>query len=274
MSLEKEFEKTWKAVSEDQNRMDTTTDRKIWEGIHQKIRRRKSSRKWYWAAALIVPFFIFLMIYNGYQHSSNTEKQNYVYESFESSKNIQLSDGSKIGLLPYSRLVVSRNFGEKDRNIIFTGQASFSITKDKTKPFRINAGDFHVQVLGTRFFLDQRSEEKKVELFEGKVKIEHSGKVTYLLPKEIWMSGKGHSDYHYYNREKQMSFTFTRSKYAEAVQKLEETYHVRISYPDRYKERIVSGSFTGNLNDILSIISYPFNLKIEKNNETEEIILK
>ncbi|PWN71585.1 hypothetical protein C1631_002885 [Chryseobacterium phosphatilyticum] len=273
MSLEKEFEENWKTVSEEQNKIDAITDRKIWDGIRYKIRKKRNIQKWYWAAAIVVPLFIFLIVYNNVQNISIPKERTYVYESLEASKNIQLPDGSIIKLLPHSKLILSKNFGDKGRDIVFTGQANFNIAKDKTRPFRINAGDFHVQVLGTQFFLDQKSQEKKVELFEGKVKVEHLGKITYLLPKEIWMSDNDHSNYHYYSQEKQMSFSFSNSRYSEAIKQLEKTYYVRISYPDQYKDRIVSGSFTGDLNNILSIISYPFNLKIEKNNATE-IVLK
>lgn len=273
MSLEKKFAETWKAVSEEQNKIDTTTDRRIWKSINIKFRKKRNIKKLYWAAAILVPFFIFLMMDENFQKTAIQHKQKYVYESFEASKTLRLSDGSIIKLMPYSKLTLSKNFGDKDREIIFTGQGDFSIAKDKTKPFRINAGDFHIQVLGTHFFLDQKSKEKKVELFEGKVKVEHLGKITYLLSKEIWISNNEDSDYHYYRAEKQMNFTFNDSAYSEVIKQLEEIYNVKISYPDQYRSRTVSGSFTGNLNDILSIISYPFNLKVKKINETE-ILLK
>ncbi|WP_353145760.1 FecR family protein [Chryseobacterium sp.] len=269
MSLENEFEKTWKKVSEEQHTIDDITDRKIREGINSKIRREKKIKKLYWTAAAVIPFFGLLILYYTFQKPATDIRQKYVYESRETPKAIKLSDGSVIKLMPYSKLTLNKDFGDKNREIEFTGQGNFSIAKDKTKPFRIDAGGFYVQVLGTHFFLDQKSEEKKVELFEGKVKVEHLGKVTYLLPKEIWISNSHQPDYHYYDKEKPMSFTFNHTDYSEAIQQLEEAYNVRISYPDEYRSKKVSGSFTGNLNDILSIISYPFNLKIEKLNEKE-----
>ncbi|SIT25055.1 FecR family protein [Chryseobacterium ureilyticum] len=273
MSLEKEFEETWKTVSKQKNKIDKITDQRIWENINKRIRKKKNARKFYWVAATVIPFFILLIMYNSFQNNIISQENKYVYESLQTSKKIQLSDGSVIKLMPYSKLILDKHFGEKNREINFTGQADFNITKDQTKPFRINAGNFHVVVLGTHFFLDQKSEEKKVELFEGKVKIEHLGKITYLLPKEIWMNTSTNSNYHYYKQDKQMSFTFDRLEYSEAVKKLEETYNVKIFYPDQYKDRLVTGSLKGNLNDILSIISFPFNLKIEKH-DSEKIILK
>lgn len=274
MSLEKEFEETWKTVSEERNKIDDFTDQKIWDKINSKIKRKNRIKKWYWAAAaVVVPFFTFLMIYHFSQNPDIKSEAQYVYESFEKVRLIKLSDGSVIKLMPHSRLTISESFGVTDREVLFTGHGDFNISKDLTKPFRINAGDFYVQVLGTHFFLDQKSEEKKVALFEGKVKVEHGKQLTCLLPEEVWISNKNNPDYHYYSPKKQKAFTFDNTKYSEAIRQLENIYHINISYPDQYRDRKVSGSFTGNLNDILGVISFPFNLKPEKINETE-IILK
>ncbi|MEN4761098.1 FecR family protein [Chryseobacterium sp. C39-AII1] len=272
MNSKEEFENAWNSIPDDQ-RMDDITDRKIWNGIENTIKKQKNKKKIYWVAAVLVPFIAFLMIFKTFKHSKTESRKEYVYESKESLKSFQLPDGSIIELQPHSKLIVSENFGKKDRNVNFIGKGIFSITKDKTKPFRIAAGDFKVQVLGTKFFLDQKSEEKKVELFEGKVKIEHQNKITYLLPKEIWINGKGNENVHFYNPEKQKDFTFNNTEYAEAIQQLEKTYNIKISYPEKFSHKKVSGAFTGNLNEVLSVISFPFNLKPERKNSTE-IILK
>ncbi|MDR2238099.1 MAG: FecR family protein [Chryseobacterium sp.] len=273
MSLDKEFEESWESISEEKNEMHPVTDRRIWATMNRKIRKKKNTGRLFWAAAVMIPFFILLMTYRLSQNTTVPMEQNYAYESFNTSKMIRLSDGSTVTLMPYSKLTLSKNFGVKDRQISFIGQGNFNITKDTSKPFRINAGNFQVQVLGTHFYLDQKSEERKIELYEGKVKVEHLGKITYLLPEEIWLSSNEHSNDHYYSPKKPMSFTVDHLKYSEAVKRLEKTYNVRISYPDQYQDRIVNGSFNGDLKSILSIISYPFNLKIKKY-DAKEIELK
>ncbi|ASK29937.1 hypothetical protein CEY12_07380 [Chryseobacterium sp. T16E-39] len=274
MSLEEEFEKNWKSATEEQNKIDDITDRKIWTGIEKKIERRKSVKKIYWIAAALIPFFALLIIFkNTFQTSGRGAERILVYETMEKGKLFQLPDGSTVDLKPYSTLTLDRSFGEKDRKMVFVGQGKFSVAKDKARPFRINAGEFNVQVLGTQFFLDQKSTEKKVELFEGKVKIEHGKTITYLLPKEIWINDNGKQDYHFYHPDKQRSFTFDHAAYSEAIEQLERTYNISISYPVQFKNKKVSGAFTGNLNEVLSVISYPFNLKPEKTSE-KEIILK
>lgn len=274
MSVEEEFEKTWKSASETQDTMDDLTDRKIWTGIEAKIEKKNSVKKFYWAAAVLVPFFAFFIVFKtASQTSANGAERKYVYETSASRKSFELPDGSKVELNPYSRLVLDKDFGEKDRKMVFMGQGRFNVAKDKKRPFRINAGEFDVQVLGTQFFLDQKSAQKKVELFEGKVKIAHGSTITYLLPEEIWINDAQRKDYHYYHPEKQKHFTFDHSAYSEAVDQLENTYNISISYPSQFRNKKVSGAFTGNLNEVLSVISFPFNLKPEKIND-KEIILK
>ncbi|MEY8760484.1 FecR family protein [Chryseobacterium tongliaoense] len=273
MSLEEEFEKNWKSAFEEKNKIDDITDRKIWTGIEKKIEKKKSVKKLYWAAAVLIPLFSLFALFKMTTTSETGVDKKYVYETLENGKSFKLPDGSQVELRPYSKLTLNKNFGEKSREMVFTGQGKFSVAKDKTRPFRINAGEFNVQVLGTQFFLDQKSEEKKVELFEGKVKIEHGSTITYLMPKEIWTNDRQRQDYHYYHPDRQRNFTFDHSAYSQAIQELENTYNIRILYPAEFKNKKVSGAFTGNLKEVLSVISFPFNLKPEKINE-KEIILK
>lgn len=273
MNSEKEDHEIWISVGDEQKRIDDATDQRIWSGIENKINKKRSAKKMYWAAAVLIPFLTMLFFYSSTQKKKSEAASEYVFETFEKSKTFTLPDGSIIQLKPNSKLTLNKKFGARNREVIFTGQGNFKITKDKTKPFRINAGDFHVQVLGTQFFLDQRSPEKKVELFEGKVKIENKKSITYLLPKEIWTNDKQNREHHYFNKEKEKHFAFNNENYSEAIKELEETYNIKIKYPGQFQNKKVSGSFTGNLNEVLSVISFPFHLKPDIINE-EQIELK
>ncbi|MCS3531349.1 FecR family protein [Chryseobacterium sp. JUb7] len=273
MSLEKEFKENWDSVREEQNKIDEDTDRKIWKGIERKIQKKKSSQMVYWAAAVLIPLFSLFFFYQSPKKGSSETEPKYVFQTFDKAKSIKLPDGSIIELKPNSKIILNKDFGAENRDVAFTGKGNFNITKDKTKPFRINAGDFKVQVLGTQFFLDQQSSEKKVELFEGKVKIENDQKITYLLPKEIWTNDQQSGEHHYFNKNKEKDFLFENENYSEAISQLENTYHIKISYPDQFKNKKVSGEFKGDFNQVLSVISFPFNLKPEIISE-KEIILK
>ncbi|AZA85417.1 FecR family protein [Chryseobacterium shandongense] len=271
---QKHFEKTWKTVSTEKQEMDSATDSRIWRGLEGKIRRERR-QKYYWSAvaAILLPLFGILFFYEDVTlKETKGELTVLVLRANESSKTFRLSDNSMITLEPHSTLSLSKDFGERSRNVTFQGKGFFSIAKDKSKPFIVNAGDFSVEVLGTKFSVDQQSDEKKVKLLEGKVKIEHKGKLTYLLPHENWSTSPIKSDFHYYAVSTAKSFTFENTTFEDAIAEIENTYGTHITYPRKIAKNQVSGSFSGNLKEILSIINYPFNLKTTFNND-QEIIL-
>ncbi|MBW8360988.1 MAG: FecR family protein [Kaistella sp.] len=271
---QKHFEKIWTTVSEEKQEMDSETDSKIWSGIQRRIKQH-NNRKYYWmaTAAILVPLFGILFLYKDIDsRETKNSLSAIVLQTNEFSKTFRLSDNSVITLEPYSKLSLHKDFGKKDRNVRFQGKGFFSIEKDQSKPFIVDAGGFNVEVLGTKFSVDQKSEEKTVKLIEGKVKIEHNGKLTYLLPDENWSTSPTKNDFHYYATSAVRPFTFENTTFEDAVTQIENTYGTKIIYPQKLAKNQVSGSFSGNLEEILSIINYPFNLKTSFKNENEIIL--
>lgn len=268
---QKHFEKIWKTVSEEKQEMDPATDSRIWRGIAGRI-KQNDNRKYYWltVAAVLIPLVGIVFFYKDFTPKESTNRlTTIVLESHEFSKTLRLSDNSIITLEPYSKLSISKDFGKKYRTVQLQGKGLFSIAKDKSKPFIVDAGGFNVEVLGTKFSVDQKSQEKKVQLFEGKVKIDHNGKLTYLLPNENWSTSPDKSDFHYYAMNVVRPFTFENTTFEDAITEIENTYGTKITYPQNIAKNQVSGSFSGNLKEILSIINYPFNLKTVFKNENE-----
>ncbi|HEX7869352.1 MAG TPA: DUF4974 domain-containing protein, partial [Chryseobacterium sp.] len=103
----------------------------------------------------------------------------------------------------------------------------------------------------------------------GKVKVNHNGKLTYLLPNENWSTSSTKNDFHYYAVTAVKTFTFENTTFEDAINEIENTYGAKITYPKKIAKNQVSGSFSGNLKEILSIINYPFNLKTTVKNENE-----
>ncbi|MCX8524603.1 FecR family protein [Chryseobacterium formosus] len=267
-----DFENQWKSLEDDHRKIKDTSDERIWNGLERKIQFRKNTRKFLSVAAVLVPLFTILSLYfinNGKSSSSQTEL---VFKTSEIKKEFVLSDGSKIILEPQSELTLATDFGSKTRTVSFTGKAFFNIAKKESLPFIVDAKSFKVQVLGTQFTLDQK-ENNKVYLKEGKVKVDYKGHTTYLLPKETWLADKKGIEKHFYDYDVKRKFDFNNMKFNEAVSKLEETYNVAIEYPQEYKNNIIDGDITGNLEKVLQTISFPFNLNIEKKSQ-DQIILK
>ena len=62
-------------------------------------------------------------------------------------------------------------------------------------------------------------------------------------------------------------FSFEDEAFDHIISELEIVYHVKIEYPKQYAKERIKGSFSGNLDEVLSAVSYPFNLKTEKKSE-------
>ena len=90
-------------------------------------------------------------------------------------QNFVLSDGSEISLNESSSLTCAENFGKKTREVLFEGEASFSVAKDAERPFIIHTGDFSVTVLGTEFILRAYPTDSiyTLQLTSGKVKVQY-----------------------------------------------------------------------------------------------------
>lgn len=129
-------------------------------------------RIFYYAAAatalLLFGVALWLMMPSGQQpfmaQTGAQEQQNFV-----------LSDGSEISLNESSSLACAENFGKKTREVLFEGEASFSVAKDAERPFIIHTGDFSVTVLGTEFILRAYPTDSiyTLQLTSGRVKVQY-----------------------------------------------------------------------------------------------------
>ncbi len=101
---------------------------------------------------------------------------------------VRLPDSSTVILNSLSSLSYPEKFTKDTREVTLTGEGYFSITKDATKPFRVNTDDINVQVLGTIFNIKAYNNEKLIEtaLLEGSIAIAiNNGKQIIMSPGEI-----------------------------------------------------------------------------------------
>ena len=133
--------------------------------------RPLTTRIWYAAAAMALLLFgvaLWLMMPSGQQpFMAQTAEQE--------TRNLALEDGSEIILNESSSLAYAADFGKKTREVIFEGEASFSVAKDAERPFIIHTGDFSVTVLGTEFILRAYPTDSiyTLQLTSGKVKVQY-----------------------------------------------------------------------------------------------------
>ena len=84
-----------------------------------------------------------------------------------------LADGTKVWLNSGSELQFPNHFIGDFREVKLRGEAYFEVVKNKRQPFRVNASELNVEVLGTSFDVANYKDEKRTEviLVEGKVSL-------------------------------------------------------------------------------------------------------
>ena len=130
------------------------------------------------AAVLLLP----LLVYSGYQTMQNlslkNQKKDYAVMQTVSSRQgmvaeFFLPDGTKVWLNSGSELEFPMLFPSDKREVKLKGEAFFEVTKNEKQPFRVNAKELNVDVLGTSFNVISYDDESQSEviLIEGKVSL-------------------------------------------------------------------------------------------------------
>jgi transmembrane sensor len=105
---------------------------------------------------------------------------------------VRLPDGTMIVLAPASRIEVGTEFGHGIRAVHLTGVAFFDVAPDAEHPFRIDAGESHVVVLGTEFVVRSRPDTVIVAVREGRVSLGRTdADALTLTPGQVGRSTSG-----------------------------------------------------------------------------------
>lgn len=131
---------------------------KDWEIVEKGFKKQKNGKVLKMdflkkiAALIILLFTISSILYY-----TIIKKQNVEYFTFSTQQNekleIQLPDSSKIFLNENSVLSYNSKFNNHLREIEFSGEAFFEISKNKDKPFIISVNETEIKVLGTSFYI-------------------------------------------------------------------------------------------------------------------------
>lgn len=182
-----------------------------------------------------------------------------------SAKTVQLSDGSKIQLLPKSRLISPKTFSENVREIQLEGDAFFEIAHNPEKPFVVSVGNVVTKVLGTSFWI-KATENKQIEVavktgkvavFEKKtpdkqkdngVVLTPNHKVTYFAKEQHFVAGLVEKPEIIKAAEVIPSaFNFKNAALFQVVQTLEKAYGIELFFEN---ELLKNCTLTGNLDGL------------------------
>ena len=102
---------------------------------------------------------------------------------------LELSDGSEVWLGSRSKLKIPDKFVGKMRTVELDGEALFTVSKNKEKPFIVKTKEYNVKVLGTKFNVFSYSQNSSFEtlLLEGSVCVYNKNsedEQLYMSPNE------------------------------------------------------------------------------------------
>jgi ferric-dicitrate binding protein FerR (iron transport regulator) len=120
-------------------------------------------------------------------YASMTAHRNLIEQTNTSSKPelITLPDGSRVNLLPKSRISYPQNIDTASfRDVYLLGEAFFQVTRNVHRPFRVYANEIVTKVLGTSFTIRSFEKDTAIQV------IVRTGKVSVYAQTQISGSGK------------------------------------------------------------------------------------
>lgn len=191
-----------------------------------------------------------------------------------------LSDGSVVTLNKNSSLSYPNRFNGTQRVVELNGEAFFTITPNKTKPFLIKVNDVTVKVVGTSFNIRSHNGTTEVIVETGIVEVIRKNSVLQIRPKEKAVVQKDSAMYKTSETEKLYNYYRTREFVCDntplwkLVSVLNEAYDANIVIG---REALRSMPLTTTFNNesldrILEIIRATFDITIVRQNN--QIILQ
>lgn len=232
-------------------------------------------------AAVFVGLLVISIL--AYWHFDNESKSMIRFVTAEGeTKQLVLSDGSKVWLNENTSLEFPKIFEDNIRELRLNGEAYFEVTSNKHQPFVVKGATMQIEVLGTKFNF-KNSENCRIaeaSLLEGEIRA--SGNANEGL---ITLSPGQKVELNAYTRQMKVSDTdaevdalwhndfvqLTNANIYDIALLLEKIYRVNIVVsPEINKTNTYSGALQKkkNIKEVLEILSHTmhFNYKINKQN--------
>lgn len=151
-----------------------------------------------------------------------------------------LPDGTKVWLNSESSIRYPAVFPGKERRVFVTGETFFEVAKDKSKPFRVVAGDVTVEALGTQFNVNAYNNEPFVAatLVEGSVMITKGSQENIIKPGQ--QAQLSENNFEIVNVEtddviawKNNQFKFTKTPIDVIMRQIERWYDADVVFQDK-----------------------------------------
>lgn len=153
------------------------------ESFRMRIGRmhRRIAFKLVAAAAAVAAVFLGIGMYTGAKAGAETAEAVRWCEVIVKNgrqEALTLPDGTTVTVGGGSRLMYPETFAGKERNVYFTGEGVFNVTKNAAVPFIVNVNGTTVKVTGTKFNIKAFPEDgqQTITLMEGIVDVTFEGR--------------------------------------------------------------------------------------------------
>lgn len=153
------------------------------ESFRMRIGRmhRRIAFKLVAAAAAVAAVFLGIGMYTGAKAGAETAEAVRWCEVIVKNgrqESLTLPDGTTVTVGGGSRLMYPETFAGKERNVYFTGEGVFNVTKNAAAPFIVNVNGTMVKVTGTKFNIKAFPEDgqQTITLMEGIVDVTFEGR--------------------------------------------------------------------------------------------------
>jgi ferric-dicitrate binding protein FerR (iron transport regulator) len=161
-----------------------------------------------------------------------------------------LPDGTTVYLNAESELRFPATFGESGRRVSLSGEAYFEVSRDASRPFRVELSGSVVEVLGTSFNVRAYADEgeTRATLVEGSVRFSSGERGVVLRPGEqgvldrLDRLDKREVDVELYASWKDGYFAFDRARLEEVMGAIARWYKIDVVFDEPSLREI---SFSG-----------------------------
>jgi len=232
-----------------------------------------------------------IYIAGGFAGNRHTLPQAALY-SYQPAQFLSVSSGAKVVLdtLPEGSVVTlnkgtaihyRRQFAGTSRQVEMEGEAFFSVTADKNKPFVVNTNGVSITVLGTSFNVRTDGGKTEVVVETGRVEVRAGDRTLRveaheraLITNDNLTPKKESNPDQLYNYYRTNAFECNGTPLWRLAEKLNEVYKVHIVIDsERLRNLPLTTTFVDeSLDGILGVVSKTFAIRIVRNGQ--EIMLK
>ncbi|MCL3779223.1 DUF4974 domain-containing protein [Prolixibacteraceae bacterium JC049] len=285
------YRRLWNSV-EEEHHFDLKNARKA---VHEKIKQTTPVRTiavWKKVAVSIASIVLLIGLLWTVKKFDNEELNTLSAETvkcgYGMTKRVVLPDSTIVVLNAGSQLTFPHSFVDENIRLVqLVGEGLFDVTKNKKKPFIVDAGNVEVKVLGTVFNVSNYSDDNEVEVFlkEGSVElnatnVERASENSILMvPNQLArFTNDGQllelkkADPRDFGTWNEGVLNFTNDSMEEVVRKLCRKYNVSIELikSDNATENGITARFDNkSLEYVLGILKITSSISYEKNGVDE-----